>query len=91
MKLYDAIKKQDDAKPKVVRPKIDPIAFQTRVTENNRRKQDAKEMGSLGKPFLIQLNADVEKAVEETRILWGLKSRAEVIRLLVGKGLATLI
>lgn len=61
-----------------------------RANDAMQAAEDAKLMGELGKPFLIQLNADMEKAVEETRIIWGMKSRAQAIRVLIGKGIASL-
>ncbi len=103
MKLFDAIQKADAArKPRSLRdiqqdamakprPKGDTIQAISKAADARKVAEDIKDFGPLGKPFLIQLHADVEKAVEETRILWGLKSRAEVIRLLIGKGLGTLI
>lgn len=76
------------AKPKSAeRPNIDPVKALARARQAIQSKEDAALMGELGKPFLIQLNADMEKAVEEIRILWGMKSRAQAIRVLIGKGI----
>ena len=52
--------------------------------------EDVKNMGKLGKPFMLQLHADMEKAVEEIRVLWGMKSRSQAIRTLIGMGITTM-